>query len=47
MDLRTDEMLFFRNLTKFDTDENKAIYSTSNGREVKDIFGYVGLRTAR
>ena len=26
--LRTDEMVFFRNLTKIDTDENKAIYST-------------------
>ena len=25
--LRTDEMVFFRNLTKIDTDENKAIYS--------------------
>ena len=25
--LRTDEFVFFRNLTKIDTDENKAIYS--------------------
>ena len=25
--LRTDEMVFFHNLTKIDTDENKAIYS--------------------
>ena len=27
--LRTDEIVFFRNLTKIDTDENKAIYSMS------------------
>ena len=26
--LRTDQMVFFRNLTKIDTDENKAIYSS-------------------
>ena len=25
--LRTDEIVFFRNLTKIGTDENKAIYS--------------------
>ena len=25
--LSTDEMVFFRNLTEIDTDENKAIYS--------------------
>ena len=25
--LHTDEMVFFRHLTKIDTDENKAIYS--------------------
>ena len=25
--LRTDELVFFRNLTKIGTDENKAIYS--------------------
>ena len=25
--LRTDEMVYYRNLTKIDTDENKAIYS--------------------
>ena len=25
--LRTDEMVFFRNLTKIGTDENKEIYS--------------------
>ena len=25
--LRTDEIVFFRNLTKIDNDENKAIYS--------------------
>ena len=25
--LRTDEMVFFHDLTKIDTDENKAIYS--------------------
>ena len=25
--LRTDEMVIYRNLTKIDTDENKAIYS--------------------
>ena len=28
--LRTDEMVFFRNLTKVDTDENKTIYIISN-----------------
>ena len=28
--LCTDEMVFFRNLTKIDTDENKAIYSIQN-----------------
>ena len=27
MNLRTDEMVYFRNSTKIDTDENKAIYS--------------------
>ena len=27
--LRTDKMVFFRNLTKIDTDENKAIYSNT------------------
>ena len=27
--LRTDEMVFYRNLTKIGTDENKAIYSSS------------------
>ena len=27
--LRTDEIVFFRNLTKIGTDENKAIYSNS------------------
>ena len=27
--LHTDEIVFFRNLTKIDTDENKAIYSTN------------------
>ena len=26
--LRTDEMVFFRNLMKIDTDENKAFYSS-------------------
>ena len=26
--LRTDEMVFFCNWTKIDTDENKAIYSS-------------------
>ena len=26
--LRTDEIVFFGNLTKIDTDENKAIYSS-------------------
>ena len=26
--LRTDEIVFFRNLTKIGTDENKVIYST-------------------
>ena len=26
--LRTDEIVFFRNLTKIGTDENKAIYSS-------------------
>ena len=30
--LRTDEIVFFRNLTKKGTDKNKAIYSTSCGR---------------
>ena len=28
--LRTDEIVFFRNLTKIGTDENKAIYSSPN-----------------
>ena len=28
--LRTDEMVLYRNLTKIDTDENKAIYSKWN-----------------
>ena len=28
--LRTDEIVFFRYLTKIGTDENKAIYSTVN-----------------
>ena len=28
--LRTDEIVFFRNLTKIGTDENKAIYSIRN-----------------
>ena len=27
---RTDEIVFFRNLTKIGTDENKAIYSITN-----------------
>ena len=27
--LRTDQMVFFRNFTKIETDENKAIYSSS------------------
>ena len=27
--LRTDELVFFRNLTKIGTDENKAIYSNT------------------
>ena len=27
MNLRTDEIVFFRNLTKIRADENKAIYS--------------------
>ena len=30
--LRTDEMVFYRNLTKFDTDDNKAIDSISDFR---------------
>ena len=30
MNLRTDEIVFFRNLTKIGTDENKAIYSIRN-----------------
>ena len=29
--LRTDEMVFFRNLMKIGTDENKAIYSSLFG----------------
>ena len=28
--LRTDEIVFFHNMTKIGTDENKAIYSISN-----------------
>ena len=32
MNLRTGEMVFFRNLTKIDTDENKALYSNYRSR---------------
>ena len=31
--LRTDEMVFSRNLTKIGTDENKAIYSTRHKKK--------------
>ena len=35
--LRTDENVFFRNLTKIGTDENKAIYSSSIGLNCPDL----------
>ena len=35
--LRTDEMVFFLNLTKIDTDGNKAIYSTCTNFESYSI----------
>ena len=36
--LCTDEMVLFLNLTKIDTDENKAIYSTYYQKTYKESF---------
>ena len=36
--LRNDEMIYFRNLTKIDTDENKAIYSILYMDVIHKIF---------
>ena len=42
--LRTDEIPFFRSLTKIGTDENKAIYSIAFSLCVCCIAGMVGVR---
>ena len=38
--LRTDEMVFCRNLTKIDTDENKAIYNILDQKKKETIPNY-------
>ena len=43
--LRTDEMTFFRNLTKIGTDENRAIYINQNISPQRGIiFELLGFR---